>query len=484
MPADVVDGQQRLVTLTLILALLRDALPPGKSQSDLQSHLERPSHSLLGHATSPRIMLHVPYRADFEIWTQQVGATNRLPSESSTESTRQLLAVLKALRDEIHSYDVSSIEKLSRVILNQTFVVLLSATTLDDAYLLFRSVNTPGLPLSPLDLTKVELPDAHKLADAWMNAEEELGEEKLEQYVNTVLRLVDPSHDGRDLRAGLRKLMLDSKRLVAFRARLEGFIQNYASFDSATLDFGSSSDEVNRIVACFQGLPFDDWRPTVLIWLSSGPLSGTYSNAPPAKKTADFFRLLNALCIGFVILGTRPAKRAVRFERINARINEGKDIFALDSELLLTPGERNSVRDRLKGPLTEKARYLKALLLRINAEMLPIEIPPYFPDNITIEHVLPQNPSRGSQWVRDFPNAKRRKELCYLLGNLTILTHPANSTVGNCDFRAKKDGLFGVKGNQSFAMNTEIVRRDAWTEPAILERQEAMLNLADRVMRL
>jgi hypothetical protein len=203
-----------------------------------------------------------------------------------------------------------------------------------------------------------------------------------------------------------------------------------------------------------------------------------------SRATADFFRLLNALCIGLAILGTPRGKRVKRFTRLNERINSGADVLALDSELLLTNQERLEIRDRLSGPLTEKAKYLRALLLRMNAEMLPAEIPPYFPAKVTLEHILPQNPSRGSRWLRDFPNAKRRKELCYLLGNLTILTHPANSAVGNSDFSTKKTTLFGVNGNQAFAMNSEIVRRATWGERDILERQDIMLTLADRVMRL
>ncbi|WP_177228095.1 DUF262 domain-containing protein [Hyphomicrobium facile] len=493
-PHEVVDGQQRLVTLTAMLAVLRDALPAGRSQSDLQSHFERPEHALLGHSHSPRIVLHTPYRTEFEQFTLRLGSTRHLPPDAKTDGMDRLLNVIRRLSKEAAEHPIATVEKLIAVILRQTFVVVMTATTLDDAYLLFRSVNTPGQPLSSLDLVKVELmgklnpsdEQTHALSLAWMRAQEELGDDRLEEYVNTILRLVMPNYDGRDLKVGLKEVLADSRRLVAFRSRLEGFIQNYSAFDSATLDFGPSSASINRIVACFQGLPFDDWRPTALLWLSSGPTSSIYANSPSAKKSEDFFRALNALCLGFVILGVPKSKRVKRFQRINEHIAQNRDVFALNSELFLTSAERDQINKLLQGPIGEKAEkvsYLKALLLRMNAEMSS-DIPPFFPPNITLEHVLPQNPARNSKWVKDFPNIKRRRELCYMLGNLTILTHPANSTIGNADFTSKKRSIFGTDGNQSFALNSSLMTNSEWNETAILSRQRDLLHLADRVLRI
>src|SRR5262249_54174586 len=167
-------------------------------------------------------------------------------------------------------------------------------------YLLFRSVNTPGQPLSGLDLVKGELlgwdgpdnRDAIRLADAWDHIERGLGRDKLEAYVNTVLTLASPEYDGSDLKQGLRGILTDAVRMSEFRRNLAQFIRSYANLDNATLDYGADSQIVNRVVACFRGLPFDEWRPSALLWLT---------RSHSARSALSFFRALNALCLALVI---------------------------------------------------------------------------------------------------------------------------------------------------------------------------------------
>ena len=140
-----------------------------------------------------------------------------------------------------------------------------------------------------------------------------------------------------------------------------------------------------------------------------------------------------------------------------------------------------NIRTKLKQTIDPGCAYVKSLLLRINAEMQHDLVPMSFPDDISIEHVLPQTPAPRSQWKKVFPNQRRRKELCLSLGNLTILTQDINSAIRNSDFLVKKREIFGVSGNQSFALNQRIAATPLWDEAAITSRCE-LIDVADKVL--
>ncbi len=55
----------------------------------------------------------------------------------------------------------------------------------------------------------------------------------------------------------------------------------------------------------------------------------------------------------------------------------------------------------------------------------------------TLEHILPQNPDKGTNWLNDF-SLSFRKEWTYKIGNFTLLTHNMNSAAKNYDFAKKQ----------------------------------------------
>jgi uncharacterized protein with ParB-like and HNH nuclease domain len=79
---EVVDGQQRLVTLTIILAILRDALPDDKEfVAELQPLIVRPGHRLRRFPESPRVKLRSGDQDRFVQWVQTDGGTRHVAEE-------------------------------------------------------------------------------------------------------------------------------------------------------------------------------------------------------------------------------------------------------------------------------------------------------------------------------------------------------------------------------------------------------------------
>jgi uncharacterized protein with ParB-like and HNH nuclease domain len=156
-PLDVVDGQQRLVTLSAIFAILRDLLSRGSLQDELQDCLTRPEKLLRGLPKQPRVRLRQVDHEEYEAWVQKPGGTLDLPDEGETEASDRLLNAINAIKSDIGRVNRSYVEGVAKFILNNCHLVRVQAQNLDDAYVLFRSLNSRGLPLNELDIVRAEL---------------------------------------------------------------------------------------------------------------------------------------------------------------------------------------------------------------------------------------------------------------------------------------------------------------------------------------
>ena len=61
-----------------------------------------------------------------------------------------------------------------------------------------------------------------------------------------------------------------------------------------------------------------------------------------------------------------------------------------------------------------------------------------FQDAVSLEHVLPQTPPDGSDWIKWFPDKDERDYWTHRLANLVPLDRKKNSSARNYDFAKKK----------------------------------------------
>lgn len=480
-PVMIVDGQQRLVTLAAILAVLRDHLPQGDFRDRLQERIERPADQAADYQRAPRIELREFDQEEFVRWVVSDGGTTRLPGVSEMRSTARLLDALNQLKANFPRTNQEFIRRLATFILNNCSFVLITANSIDDAYKLFKSVNNPGLPLSDLSIARAELlgPSAHdprlcaQIASAWDEIEEQIGEDEFRKYVVTVASLVMPEASEQELFAAIRKISRDGRLSSDFNRKLREFLLAYRGLDAASIDFGPDSARINRHIACLLNTPFDSWRPTALFWLTQGK---------SARESFEFFRGLDGICLALQVLNVKGRAITRRFGLIMDAIADHTVTSRTTSPLYLTDNEARTVRERIASPLNGRVPYLKNLLLRLNVAASPLEIPPYFPTEVEIEHILPQRPGPNGAWSEWFPDAAERERFTHLLGNLTLLTSKKNKTASNLPFVQKKERIFSLQENNCFALTVSLASHSQWTPDALIRRHDELLRHASEVM--
>ncbi|GAA7454682.1 DUF262 domain-containing protein [Helicobacter pylori] len=119
-------------------------------------------------------------------------------------------------------------------------------------------------------------------------------------------------------------------------------------------------------------------------------------------------------------------------------------------------------------------------------------------DDYYIEHILSQQPSSSSQWVKDF-SEEERELYTHSLANLTLLGGKKNTQASNRDFREKKEIYMGnavklgkdKRGREEtfrvmtcYKMTIDVVQYTEWTPKSLEKRKEELIQIIESVLTL
>ena len=108
---------------------------------------------------------------------------------------------------------------------------------------------------------------------------------------------------------------------------------------------------------------------------------------------------------------------------------------------------------------------------------------PISPSNYTIEHIMPQNRNLSEEWIRELGDDWKRVQEKYLhtLGNLTLTGY--NPEYSDLPFKEKRDRENGF-GSSPLWLNEGIGGTEVWNENAILKRAARLAERAVEVWTL
>jgi hypothetical protein len=148
----VVDGQQRLTTLTLLLIHLRHRLPDNEDKATLQDLIfsKVHGHRAFNLSVDERVAVDERTACMEALFKGEVVDSNGQP-ESIRNICDRYADIQNLLPDEITQ---EALPLFADWLIENVHLVEISAYSDDDAYVIFETMNDRGLSLSPLDMLK------------------------------------------------------------------------------------------------------------------------------------------------------------------------------------------------------------------------------------------------------------------------------------------------------------------------------------------
>ena len=478
---EVLDGQQRLTTFTLLFSILKNITKDNLLKETLNKKLFQQKNP---YDNIPEERQRVVYkiRGNSDKFLKEFILKDSRTHDDKDVSIKNMNKAIDVIECFFNS-EKDKIEEFAKFLLNKVVFIYVATEDREDAFRLFTILNDRGIPLTNADILKainigeIEKSENKKFAEEyakkWEEIQNELGDD-FDRFLGFIRTILLKEKARKSLLEEFEEKIYKTNKLKKGKDTVD-FIDKYYGIYTKIIDFSPSDKPLfqkteqennaykNLIIVMKTALPSTDWV---------SPLLHFYSKFGD-ELLFEFLKKLEFKFSSDWILYFTPTQRIENMNRILKKIDNSKTAREVLNDSPIFKVDIDEIKRALEGDIYGK-RFTKYVLLK--HEYL-IQDNSQFIGNyslISVEHILPQNPPSDSRW-REWFTDKEIEEYKHKLGNLVLLNRRKNSSLSNLDFDEKKDRYF--KGSIStFPSINHIMWKQEWRKKDTEKRTTEMIE--------
>jgi hypothetical protein len=487
---EIIDGQQRFVTLTMIIlasmAQLKKIIAQGIDSENNKERLQEIEKRFIG--TKNLITLNVDSRLTLNRNNNSFfkGVCANLEPSNPRGITKTNNLLRKTFEFFVSKITYQDGKRIAEFIEFYTSSLIFTKIVVQDslnAYKVFETLNARGVKLSIPDLIKnylfsvvsrdntVSDADLDDLDERWGSIVTQLGEQNFTDFVRYLYNSQFPHTTKKDLFKAIREQYSTPQKAGAYLKALETNAPLYASLLSPYEEWWNSVDsEYKQAIPYLEGLILFSIQQPLVVLL-----------AAYAKFTAPEFVLLAKylfiLSVRYnIICNESPNEQEKKYNKIAVKISneeykrashvknseEYKELYPNDERF-------QSSFQFYKMPSRRSSRKIRFLLSQIeiqNGREMDFE-------RVTLEHICPYNPD--AEWHRAFGEGVN--DIADRLGNMVLLD---NDTLQRASF-PEKQKVYQTSGNR---LAQEVSKFQEWTLASVNKYQEWLATQAVKTWRV
>lgn len=482
---EVVDGQQRLATVSLLIAAIKDIFDRD-GDAEVVNSVKTEFLASIDRKTKEKEPKLVLNEIDNELYQELIESIPKANGERyQRQSHKRLLDAAKLIYDYIA--DLCSKSKDAEEDLHswldylESNLKVIVVTSPDDsnAFVIFETLNDRGLELAISDLLKNYLfhKSGEKLDETrnrWLSMVAILESASDDPLIVTYLRHFAMSKYGlvreKELFGVIKRKITSKKSALQFSTDLLNTAKVYSALINTEHEFWNKYDvKVRESVSVLNLLGMTQIRPLLLAVLEK------YD----ATSVRNLFERLVAVAVRFQIVGGVGGGTLEKIYSETAKsISELKltSVNEVVNAFTTLPTDAAFEQAFAVASISKQnlARYYLRCIEEGTSPYDEEKVPSKDTKRVNLEHVLPL--SLNDEWQKNW-NLDDARAYQKRLGNLALVSAKGNSIVGNDTFDVKKK----LYEKSSFHFTKDIARYGKWDKTTITERQKEMAKKAVKV---